>query len=59
MDAPDDVDEDEQLLNYTIQLSLQESYSNDLPARLDSKIRKRKAVLYNSALLLTFLYFIF
>ncbi|XP_072529815.1 ankyrin repeat and SOCS box protein 15 [Salminus brasiliensis] len=37
MDAPDDVDEDEQLLNYAIQLSLQESNSIDFQASVENQ----------------------
>ncbi|XP_017569153.1 ankyrin repeat and SOCS box protein 15 isoform X2 [Pygocentrus nattereri] len=36
MDA-DDVDEDEQLLNYAIQMSLEESYSNAFPASVENQ----------------------
>ncbi|XP_022527968.1 ankyrin repeat and SOCS box protein 15 isoform X2 [Astyanax mexicanus] len=37
MDAPDDVDEDEQFLNYALQQSLQGSYSNNNPASVDNE----------------------
>lgn len=41
MDTTDEVDEDDQLLNYAIQLSIEESWSNDFPARYEKK-RKEK-----------------
>lgn len=37
MDNADEVDEDDQLLNYAIQLSIEESWRNDFPARYDEK----------------------
>ncbi|KAI4873595.1 hypothetical protein NFI96_030682 [Prochilodus magdalenae] len=37
MNVTDDVDEDEQLLNYAIQISLQETYSNAFPASVENQ----------------------
>ncbi|MCJ8735977.1 hypothetical protein PDJAM_G00253620 [Pangasius djambal] len=36
MDSTDEVDEDDQLLNYAIQLSLEESWRNDFPASVEN-----------------------
>lgn len=48
MDSTDEVDEDNQLLNYAIQLSIEESWSNDFPARYEKRKKKK---IYNSQLL--------
>lgn len=37
MDTTDEADEDDELLNYAIQLSIEESWSNNFPARYDAK----------------------
>ncbi|XP_046715200.1 ankyrin repeat and SOCS box protein 15 isoform X2 [Silurus meridionalis] len=37
MNSTDEVDEDDQLLNYAIQLSLQESWINDFPASVENQ----------------------
>lgn len=42
MDSTDEVDEDDQLLNYAIQLSIEESWSNDFPARYDAKKERKQ-----------------
>ncbi|XP_058264544.1 ankyrin repeat and SOCS box protein 15 [Hemibagrus wyckioides] len=37
MDSTDEVDEDDQLLNYAIQLSIEESWSNNFPASVENQ----------------------
>lgn len=44
MDSTEEIDEDDQLLNYAIQLSIEESWSNDFPARYDAKKKDKKSL---------------
>lgn len=44
MDSTEEIDEDDQLLNYAIQLSTEESWSNDFPARYDAKKIDKKSL---------------
>ncbi|XP_060765178.1 ankyrin repeat and SOCS box protein 15 [Neoarius graeffei] len=37
MDSTEEIDEDDQLLNYAIQLSIEESWSNDFPASVENQ----------------------
>lgn len=52
MDSTDELDEDDQLLNYAIQLSIEESWSNDFPARHDAKETEKIPHFFKFSLLL-------